>query len=249
MWHTTLCCLSVAGDVIQLKGAPGSTFSIPDLKAAVAKHKPAVLFLVQGESSTGTHQVRSQRHDELSCGVLFCTSNFFDCANCVHVSTTSQALGGGLGEACHAAGTLLVVDTVASLGGVPLLADEWGIDCIYSGSQKCLGGPPGASPFMMSQRAVDKLLARKTKPATYNLDMNLIAGYWGWFTPSTRSYHHTGVVSTFYAMREALAIVGEEGLTAMWDRHLAAHKLLWEGLAELGLEPFVPEAKDRCVVG
>lgn len=70
--------------------------------------------------------------------------------------------------------------------------------------------------------------------------------YWGWFKPQ-RSYHHTGVVSTFYAMREALAIVGEEGLPAMWDRHLAAHQLLWKGLAELGLEPYVLDPKDRCV--
>ncbi|WIA13100.1 hypothetical protein OEZ85_006700 [Tetradesmus obliquus] len=200
------------GDVIQLKADPGNTFSIAELKAAVAQHKPAILFLVQGESSTGTH----------------------------------QALGDGLGEACKAAGTLLVVDTVASLGGVPLFADKWGIDCIYSGSQKCLSGPPGAAPFFMSQRAVDKLKGRKTKPATYNLDLNLIADYWGWFKPA-RSYHHTGVVSTFYAMREALAIVGEEGLPAMWARHLAAHQLLWKGLGELGLQPYVPDAKDRLV--
>eukprot|EP00878_Enallax_costatus_P007361 GHUV01007710.1.p1 GENE.GHUV01007710.1~~GHUV01007710.1.p1 ORF type:complete len:415 (+),score=114.74 GHUV01007710.1:230-1474(+) len=200
------------GDVIQLKTAPGGTFSIDELKAAVAEHKPAILFLVQGESSTGTH----------------------------------QALGGGLGEACHAAGTLLVVDTVASLGGVPLFADKWGIDCIYSGSQKCLSGPPGAAPFYMSQRAVDKLKSRKTKPATYNLDLNLIADYWGWFKPQ-RSYHHTGVVSTFYAMREALAIVGDEGLSAMWDRHLAAHEQLWQGLTELGLEPYVTNLTDRLV--
>ncbi|KAF6260634.1 pyridoxal phosphate-dependent transferase [Scenedesmus sp. NREL 46B-D3] len=200
------------GDVVQLKADAGKTFSVAELKAAVAQHKPAILFLVQGESSTGTH----------------------------------QALGDGLGEACRAAGTLLVVDTVASLGGVPLFADKWGVDAIYSGSQKCLSGPPGAAPFFMSQRAVDKLKGRKTKPATYNLDLNLIADYWGWFKPQ-RSYHHTGVVSTFYAMREALAIVGEEGLQAMWARHLAAHQLLWEGLGELGLEPYVADPKDRLV--
>lgn len=87
---------------------------------------------------------------------------------------THQALGSGLGEACKAAGTLLVVDTVAALGGVPCFADAWGIDAIYSGSQKCLSAPPGAAPLFFSQRAVDKLRNRKTKPATYNLDMNLI---------------------------------------------------------------------------
>eukprot|EP00878_Enallax_costatus_P009509 GHUV01009937.1.p1 GENE.GHUV01009937.1~~GHUV01009937.1.p1 ORF type:complete len:239 (+),score=43.89 GHUV01009937.1:264-980(+) len=105
---------------------------------------------------------------------------------------------------------------------------------------------PGAAPFYMSQRAVDKLKSRKTKPATYNLDLNLIADYWGWFKPQ-RSYHHTGVVSTFYAMREALAIVGDEGLSAMWDRHLAAHEQLWQGLTELGLEPYVTNLTDRLV--
>lgn len=200
------------GEVIALNKTPGGTFSIDELKAAVKQHKPAILFLVQGESSTGTH----------------------------------QALGDGLGQACKEAGTLLVVDTVAALGGVPMFADKWGIDCIYSGSQKCLSGPPGAAPFFLSQRAADKLRGRKTKPGTYNLDLNLIGDYWGWWKPA-RSYHHTGVVSTFYAMREALAIVGEEGLEAMWDRHLKAHQLLWKGLAELGLEPYVPEPVDRLV--
>jgi alanine-glyoxylate transaminase/serine-glyoxylate transaminase/serine-pyruvate transaminase len=87
---------------------------------------------------------------------------------------THQALGDGLGAACKEAGTLLVVDTVAALGGVPCFADAWGIDAIYSGSQKCLSAPPGAAPLFFSQRAVDKLRGRKTKPATYNLDMNLI---------------------------------------------------------------------------
>jgi len=87
---------------------------------------------------------------------------------------THQALGDGLGQACKEAGTLLVVDTVAALGGVPFFADAWGVDAMYSGSQKCLSAPPGAAPLFFSQRAVDKLKNRKTKPATYNLDLNLI---------------------------------------------------------------------------
>lgn len=199
-------------EVIELKRPPGETFSYEELKEAVKMHKPAVLFLVQGESSTGTH----------------------------------QALGGGLGEACREAGTLLVVDTVAALGGVPLFADEWGIDCIYSGSQKCLSAPPGASPFFLSERAVAKLRARKTKVASYNLDLTLIGDYWGW-SAGPRKYHHTGAVSTYYAMREALAIAAEEGLTAMWDRHLRMHQQLWAGLRGLGLEPFVEREEDRLI--
>ena len=94
---------------------------------------------------------------------------------------------------------------------------------------------------------MSKLKSRKTKPATYNLDMNLIGDYWGWF--GKRSYHHTGPVSTFYAMREALAIVGEEGLEVMWERHLKVHQQLWAGLEALGLEPYVKDPQDRWAGG
>lgn len=199
-------------DVIQLKLKEGRrTFSIDELKAAVEEHKPAALFCVQGESSTGAH----------------------------------QALGGGLGEACRAAGALLVVDTVASLGGVPFLADAWGVDAAYTGSQKCLSAPPGAAPLFFGERAMEKLRGRKTKPATYNLDLNLIGDYWGWF--GKRWYHHTGMVSMWYAMREALAIVGDEGLESMWSRHLKVHQLLWEGLKDLGLEPYAEDATERLI--
>lgn len=100
------------GDVIELKVPAGKTFSLTELTAALEQHKPAVLFLCQGESSTGTHQSLA-----------------------------------GLGEVCKRTGTLLLVDTVCSLGGVPLFADQWGVDCIYSGSQKCLSGPPGGSTW------------------------------------------------------------------------------------------------------
>lgn len=92
---------------------------------------------------------------------------------------------------------------------------------------------------------MDKLRSRKTKPATYNLDMNLIGDYWGWF--GSRSYHHTGPVSTFYAMREALQIVADEGLDKMWARHLAAHQQLWEGLHSLGLQSYVENDADRLI--
>lgn len=196
--------------VVSVKAEPGSSVAFADLKAAVETHKPAVLFLVQGESSTGVH----------------------------------QSLG-GLGEVCRANGTLLVVDTVASLGGVPLFADKWGIDAIYSGSQKCLSAPPGAAPLFFGERALEKLRSRKTKVRSYYLDMNLVGDYWGWF--NSRSYHHTGMTSMWYAMREALAIVSEEGLDAMWARHEAAHKQLWEGLTAMGLEPFVKNPADRLV--
>jgi alanine-glyoxylate transaminase/serine-glyoxylate transaminase/serine-pyruvate transaminase len=212
IWGERVADLSAryGGNVIELKCDAGKTFSLEELTKSLEQHKPAVLFLCQGESSTGTHQSLA-----------------------------------GLGEVCKRTGTLLLVDTVCSLGGVPLFADAWGVDCIYSGSQKCLSGPPGAAPFFMSERAMEKLQSRKSKPATFNLDMNLIGDYWGWY--GKRSYHHTGPVSTFYAMREALAIVSEEGLESLWARHLAAHNQLWEGLSSMGLKPFVENEQDRLI--
>jgi alanine-glyoxylate transaminase/serine-glyoxylate transaminase/serine-pyruvate transaminase len=212
IWGERVADLSAryGGDVIEMKVPAGQTFSTEELTAAIEQHKPAMVFLCQGESSTGTHQNLA-----------------------------------GLGEVCKRNGTLLLVDTVCSLGGVPLFADKWGIDCIYSGSQKCLSGPPGAAPYFMSERAMEKLQSRKTKPATFNLDMNLIGDYWGWF--GKRSYHHTGPVSTFYAMREALAIIAEEGLENMWVRHLECHQQLWDGLKSLGLQSFVENDEDRLI--
>mmetsp|Transcript_16947 Transcript_16947/g.44367 ORF Transcript_16947/g.44367 Transcript_16947/m.44367 type:complete len:421 (-) Transcript_16947:787-2049(-) len=200
------------GDVIELKAQLGSTLSYTTLKENLLQHKPAVLFLCQGESSTGTHQSLA-----------------------------------GLAEICKQTNTLLLVDTVCSLGGVPLFADAWGVDAIYSGSQKCLSGPPGAAPLFFSQKAMDKMQRRKQVPATYNLDLNLIGDYWGWF--GKRFYHHTGPVSTFYAMREAMALVAEEGLENMWRRHNEMHHQLWDGLKSLGLESFVENDADRlCTV-
>ncbi|KAL4549591.1 hypothetical protein Ndes2526B_g04596 [Nannochloris sp. 'desiccata'] len=138
-------------------------------------------------------------------------------------------------------------DTVCSLGGVPIYADKWGIDAIYSGSQKCLSAPPGGAPLFLSPRAIEKIKARKTKVRSYYLDLNLVGKYWGWF--GDRMYHHTGMVSMQYAMREALALVADEGMEQMWARHDAVHKQLWEGLSAMGLEPFVKDPKDRlCTV-
>ncbi|EFN60011.1 hypothetical protein CHLNCDRAFT_48400 [Chlorella variabilis] len=195
-------------NVVELKVAAGKTFSLAELTAAVEQHKPALLFLTQGESSTGVRQSLA-----------------------------------GVGEVCRKHGALLLVDTVASLGGVPLLADAWAVDAVYTGSQKCLSAPPGAAPLMLNERALQKVKNRKTKVRSYYFDLNLVGDYWGWF--GSRSYHHTGMVSMWYAMREALAVLSEEGLEASWARHEAAHQQLWAGLRELGLEPFVEDPRDR----
>jgi alanine-glyoxylate transaminase / serine-glyoxylate transaminase / serine-pyruvate transaminase len=138
----------------------------------------------------------------------------------------------GVAELCQQHNCLLLVDTVTSLGGVPLYIDQWGIDLAYSCSQKGLGSPPGASPFTMSPRAVEKLQNRPNPVPNWYLDMSLLAKYWG----TERVYHHTAPINLNYAFREALRIVAEEGLTERWQRHQRNAEMLWEGLAELNLE-------------
>ncbi|XP_033096342.1 serine--pyruvate aminotransferase-like [Anneissia japonica] len=115
----------------------------------------------------------------------------------------------GFGEVCHAHDCLLFVDTVASLGGLPMFADDWGVDVIYTGSQKVLGCPPGTAPISFSQKACEKLASRKTKVLSYYFDMNELGNYWG-ADDQPRRYHHTGPISNFYTLREGLAMLVEE---------------------------------------
>jgi alanine-glyoxylate transaminase / serine-glyoxylate transaminase / serine-pyruvate transaminase len=134
-------------------------------------------------------------------------------------------------DLCREYGTLLLVDTVTSLGGVPIFLDNWGVDLAYSCSQKGLGCSPGASPFTMSPRAMEKLQQRRTKVANWYLDMNLLGKYWG----SERVYHHTAPINLYYALREALRLIAEEGLANCWQRHQKNVEYLWDGLEDLGL--------------
>ncbi len=138
----------------------------------------------------------------------------------------------GVAELCQQHGCLLLVDTVTSMGGVPLHIDKWGIDLAYSCSQKGLGSPPGASPFTMSPRAVAKLQNRPKSVPNWYLDMALLGKYWG----SERVYHHTAPINMNYALREALRIIAEEGLQERWDRHQRNAEMFWDGLEELGLQ-------------
>lgn len=131
----------------------------------------------------------------------------------------------------HAAGALLVVDAVTSLGGCPVKVDAWGIDACYSGTQKCLSCPPGLSPVTFGQRALEVLRQRKTKVQSWYLDMTMIEKYWG----EERVYHHTAPISMNYALREALRLVQEEGLEARFRRHERNHLALAAGLAAMGL--------------
>jgi len=139
------------------------------------------------------------------------------------------------------AGALLVVDAVTSYCGTDLKVDEWGIDALYSGSQKCLSAPPGLSPVTFSQDAVDVLDNRKTKVQSWFLDLTMVKNYW---SGAKRAYHHTAPISAMFAMREALRIVLEEGLENRFARHRKNHELLRDGLEGLGFE-FLVEKQYR----
>jgi len=156
----------------------------------------------------------------------------------VHAETSTGARQPleGVGALCREVGCLLLVDTVTSLGGVPLLLDEWQVDVAYSGSQKCLSCPPGLSPLTLGPRAVEKLQSRESRVPNWYLDMSLVGKYWG----PERTYHHTAPINMNYALREALRLVAEEGLAARWERHRRNAELFWEGLADLGLRCHVP---------
>lgn len=136
----------------------------------------------------------------------------------------------------HKFNALMVVDTVTSLGGVPVKVDENGIDVCYSGSQKCLSCPPGIAPITFSPRAEAAMDRRKSKVANWYLDVNMVRSYWG----SERTYHHTAPITMNYALYEALRIVAEEGLEKRWARHQQNAQLLWDGVEAMGLSLHVP---------
>jgi len=139
-------------------------------------------------------------------------------------------------------GCMTIVDAVTSLGGIELKVDEWGIDAIYSGSQKCLSCVPGLSPVSFSDAAVAKIQARSTPVQSWFLDMNLIVGYWGdGQGGGKRAYHHTAPVNSLYALHESLRLLHAEGLNNAINRHASMHEKLKHGLASIGLELLVTE--------
>ncbi|UCG26014.1 MAG: alanine--glyoxylate aminotransferase family protein [Chloroflexota bacterium] len=190
-------------DVRRIEKEWGAVFSLDELRAGLEEHRPAILALVHGETSSGACQPLE-----------------------------------GIGQLCREYDCLLLVDTVASLGGVPFFADDWQVDIVYSGSQKCLSCPPGLGPLTLGPRAVEKLMIRKTKVRSWYLDLTLLTKYWG----SERTYHHTAPINLNYALREALRLAAEEGLQGRWQRHQEAAELLWSGLGEIGLECHVERA-------
>ena len=158
----------------------------------------------------------------------------------VHAETSTGVLQPdvpALTSIAHDHDAYVIADSVTSLGGVELRVDEWGIDVAYSGPQKCLSCPPGASPLTLNDRAMDKVLDREEEPRSWYLDLSLLEGYWG----DERAYHHTAPITNVYAIREALRLVAEEGIENRWERHRTVAGGLKSGLQELGLEMNAPD--------
>jgi len=156
----------------------------------------------------------------------------------VHAETSTGVLSDLSGLGAGKRDALLVVDAVTSLGGLDVRADEWGFDIGYSGTQKCLGVPPGLSPFTVSEAAFRR---RVPEPRSWYLDIGLLGGYAGAASGARRTYHHTAPVAMIAALDAALQRILEEGLPAVHERHRAAGRMLRAGLEGLGLELFAEE--------
>ena len=157
----------------------------------------------------------------------------------VHAETSTGALQSGkaICTAAHDAGALVIADCVTSLGGLPVEFDRTGIDVAYSCTQKGLSCPPGLSPMAMSRRAMDFLSSRTTPSRSWYLDLKLIHDY----STVSHRYHHTAPISMFYALREALLVIAEEGIENRWERHRRCHQSFVKGIQAMGLSFHVPE--------
>ncbi|MFN0038064.1 MAG: pyridoxal-phosphate-dependent aminotransferase family protein [Burkholderiales bacterium] len=158
----------------------------------------------------------------------------------VHAETSTgvQSDAKALADIARRHDALTIMDAVTSLGGTPVLVDEWGIDATYSASQKCLSCTPGLSPITFNDRVVELVKNRKEKVHSWFMDLNLLFGYWG---ATTRTYHHTAPTNSLYSLHEALLMLREEGLENAWARHQRNHRALKAGLEVLGLEYLVNE--------
>jgi alanine-glyoxylate transaminase/serine-glyoxylate transaminase/serine-pyruvate transaminase len=159
----------------------------------------------------------------------------------VHAETSTGARSDAetLCKIAHDNDALTLVDAVTSLGGSELKVDDWGIDAIYSGTQKCLSCTPGISPVSFSDRAVDVITGRESKVQSWFLDTNLVMGYWG--PNAKRAYHHTAPVNAMYALHESLVMLQDEGIENSWQRHYTNHLTLRAGLEAMGLSFVVDE--------
>ncbi|MFB6133862.1 MAG: alanine--glyoxylate aminotransferase family protein [Halanaeroarchaeum sp.] len=170
-----------------------------------------------------------------------CASHDPDVFGFVHAETSTGVLQPDvpkLTDVAHESGALVIADTVTSLGGVELRVDEWDVDVAYSGPQKCLSCPPGASPLTLSDEAMAKITARDEPARSWYLDLALLEEYWG----EERAYHHTAPITNVYALREALRLVAEEGIEERWERHREMAGALVAGVEAMGMEMNAPEA-------
>jgi alanine-glyoxylate transaminase/serine-glyoxylate transaminase/serine-pyruvate transaminase len=161
----------------------------------------------------------------------------------VHAETSTGVLQPleEIGKIVHDAGALFLVDTVTSLGGIDVRVDDWGIDAVYSGTQKCISAPPGLSPVSFSPQAVEVMEKRKTKVQSWYLDLSMVRKYW---SGAKRAYHHTAPISMNYALYEALRLILEEGLEPRFKRHRTNHELLRDGLEAMGFK-YIPAPEYR----
>ncbi|MEX1315086.1 MAG: alanine--glyoxylate aminotransferase family protein, partial [Desulfotignum sp.] len=177
---------------------------------------PVIVDVVQKQLSKKSYKLVAVVHAETSTGVMNPVS--------------------GIGSLLKGCDTLFLVDAVTSLGGMEILMDDWGIDVLYSGTQKCLSCPPGLSPASFSPAAVTALQARKTKVPNWYLDLSLIMNYW---EGATRAYHHTAPVNMLYGLYQALSLILEEGEARVFERHLDTHRQLVRELDHLGIRMHV----------
>jgi len=141
-----------------------------------------------------------------------------------------------IGELLKSVDSLFLLDTVTSLGGIEVATDDWGVDALYSGTQKCLSCPPGLAPVSFSEKALEVILNRKTKVPNWYLDVSMLTKYW---EGQSRVYHHTAPINMIYGLYQALYLIVEEGLESVFDRHYKYHKLLVQGLEELEIKMLV----------
>ena len=161
----------------------------------------------------------------------------------VHAETSTGVLSDAQAIAQLAGERIVIADTVTSLAGSELEVDAWGLDAVYSGSQKCLSAPPGLSPVTFSEKAIKKVQGRKEKVKSWFLDLNLVLNYWN--GEQGRSYHHTAPVNSLYALHESLVLLKEEGLENSWKRHKEMSSYLEKGLCGLGFEYLNPKKNER----
>ena len=164
--------------------------------------------------------------------------NDYKIVTIVHAETSTGVRNPAeeIGKLLKGKDTLFLVDTVTSLGGIEVAIDAWGVDAVYSGTQKCLSCPPGLAPVSFSDRALDVILNRKNKVPNWYLDVSMLTKYW---EGETRVYHHTAPINMLYALYQALLLIVEEGLERVFQRHLENHKRLVEGLQNLGIKMLV----------